>query len=118
MKQQKQVAVVEGNIEEAINGLKVIKVFSHEEQACEDFNKLNDELGAYSTEANIHGNITMPINGNIGNFMYVLTAIVGFMMLLIPGFNNVNISLGLLSGGKTAYNIDNTDREKNWQYKW
>ena len=91
MKQQKQVAVVEGNIEEAINGLKVIKVFSHEEKSCEEFNKLNNQLGAYSTEANIHGNITMPINGNIGNFMYVLTAIVGFMMLLIPGFNNVNL---------------------------
>ena len=91
MKQQKQVAVVEGNIEEAINGLKVIKVFSHEEKSCEEFNKLNNQLGAYSTEANIHGNITMPINGNIGNFMYVLTAIVGFMMLFIPGFNNVNL---------------------------
>ena len=91
MKQQMQVGVVEGNIQEAINGLKVIKVFSHEEQSCEDFNKLNDQLGAYATEANIHGNITMPINGNIGNFMYVLTAIVGFMMLLIPGFNNVNL---------------------------
>ena len=91
MKQQKQVAIVEGNIEEAINGLKVIKVFSHEEKSCEEFNKLNNQLGAYSTEANIHGNITMPINGNIGNFMYVLTAIVGFMMLFIPGFNNVNL---------------------------
>ena len=91
MKQQKQVAVVEGNIEEAINGLKVIKVFSHEEKSCEEFNKLNNQLGAYSTEANIHGNITMPINGNIGNFMYVLTAVVGFMMLFIPGFNNVNL---------------------------
>ena len=104
MKQQKQVGVVEGNIEEAINGLKVIKVFSHEEQSCEDFNKLNDQLGAYSTEANIHGNITMPINGNIGNFMYVLTAIVGFMMLLIPGFNNVNIF-----GQVTVIAIDNPE---------
>ncbi len=91
MKQQMQVGVVEGNIEEAINGLKVIKVFSHEEQSAEDFDKLNDQLGKFATEANVHGNITMPINGNIGNFMYVLTAIVGFMMLLIPGFNNVNI---------------------------
>ena len=91
MKQQKQVGIVEGNIEEAINGLKVIKVFSHEEQASMDFDKLNDQLGEYSTEANVHGNITMPINGNIGNFMYVLTAITGFMMLLIPGFNNVNL---------------------------
>ena len=106
MKQQKQVGVVEGNIEEAIQGLKVIKVFSHEEQACVDFNKLNDQLGAYSTEANIHGNITMPINGNIGNFMYVLTAIVGFMMLLIPGFDNVNIF-----GEVTSLSINSTAKE-------
>ena len=91
MKQQAQLGAVEGNIEESINGLKVIKVFSHEEQASEDFNNLNDQLGAYATEANVHGNITMPINGNIGNFMYVLTAVMGFMMLLIPGFNNVNV---------------------------
>ena len=91
MKQQRQVGVVEGNIEEAINGLKVIKVFSHEEKSAEEFDKLNNQLGEFATEANIHGNITMPINGNIGNFMYVLTAIMGFMMLMIPGFNNVNI---------------------------
>jgi len=37
--------------------------------------------------------------------------------LMKARFNNVNISLGLLSGGKTAYNINNADREKNWQYK-
>ena len=104
MKQQVQVGVVEGNIEEAINGLKVIKVFSHEEQSCEDFDKLNDKLGEFSTEANIHGNITMPINGNIGNFMYVLTAIMGFMMLLIPGFNNVNVL-----GVKTVVDPGNVD---------
>ena len=91
MKQQRQVGVVEGNIEEAINGLKVIKVFSHEEKSAEEFDKLNNQLGEYATEANIHGNITMPINGNIGNFMYVLTAIMGFMMLMIPGFNNINV---------------------------
>jgi len=101
MKQQMQVGVVEGNIQEAINGLKVIKVFSHEKQASEDFDKLNDQLGAYATEANVHGNITMPINGNIGNFMYVLTAIVGFMMLLIPGFDNVSIL------GKTTIDVAN-----------
>ena len=104
MKQQVQVGIVEGNIEEAINGLKVIKVFSHEEQSCEDFNKLNDKLGEFSTEANIHGNVTMPINGNIGNFMYVLTAIMGFMMLLIPGFNNINVL-----GVKTVVDPGNVD---------
>lgn len=92
IKQQKQVAVVEGNIEESIAGLKVIKVFSHEEESSEDFNRLNEELRQYSTEANIHGNITMPINGNIGNFMYVLTAIVGCLMLVIPGFDNLTLT--------------------------
>ena len=91
IKQQIQVAKVEGDIEESINGLKVIKVFSHEEKSTKQFDELNDVLGDYSTTANEHGNITMPINGNIGNFMYVLTATMGFMMLLIPGFNNVNL---------------------------
>ncbi len=91
MKQQKQVGIVEGNIEESIKGLKVIKVFSHEKDSCDDFDVLNDLLGEFSTEANIHGNITMPINGNIGNFMYVLTATVAFMMILIPSFPNVNL---------------------------
>ncbi|MDY4848701.1 MAG: ABC transporter ATP-binding protein [Bacilli bacterium] len=92
IKQQRQVGVVEGNIEESINGLKVIKVFSHEEKASEKFDELNEQLRQYSTTANVHGNITMPINGNIGNFMYVLTAIMGFMMLVIPGFNNLSLS--------------------------
>lgn len=102
MKQQKQVAIVEGNIEESINGLKVIKVFSHEEIACRDFDVLNDLLGEYSTEANIHGNITMPINGNIGNFMYVLTATVAFIMVLLgTRFPNVNIL-----GKVTAFSPD------------
>lgn len=105
IKQQIQVSKVEGNIEEAINGLKVIKVFSHEEQSAEEFDKLNDTLREYSTEANISGNITMPINGNIGNFMYVLTATVGFLMLLIPSFKNVTILGEVYSVGNTAKSI-------------
>lgn len=91
IKQQKQVGVVEGNIEESIHGLKVIKVFTHEEKSSQEFDEMNDLLRDYSTEANIHGNITMPINMNIGNFMYILTATLGFMMLVIPGFNNLTI---------------------------
>ena len=92
IKQQRQVATVEGNIEESINGLKVIKVFSHEEESIKEFNEMNEELNHYATQANIHGNITMPINGNIGNFMYVLTAVMGCMILIIPGFNNLTLT--------------------------
>ena len=95
VKQQKQVGIVEGHIEEAIKGLKVIKVFSHEEKSQEDFDKLNDVLCDYSTEANMAGNATMPINGNIGNFTYILTALVGFLMFAIPSFQNLTIVKGL-----------------------
>ena len=92
IKQQQQIGVVEGDIEESIKGLKVIKVFSHEKKSTEQFNKLNEELRDCSTKANVFGNITAPINGNIGNFMYILTATLGFMMLVIPGFNNLTLS--------------------------
>ena len=92
MKQQIQVAAVEGNIEESINGLKVIKVFSHENESTNEFEGINEQLRNYATQANIHGNITMPINGNIGNFMYVLTAVMGCMILIIPGFNNLTLT--------------------------
>ena len=92
IKQQMQVAKVEGNIEESIIGTKVIKVFSHEEESNAEFDVLNDQLRDYATQANIHGNITMPINGNIGNFMYVLTAVVGCLILMVPGFNNLTLT--------------------------
>lgn len=92
MKQQMQVATVEGNIQESINGLKVIKVFTHEEESTKQFDDLNNTLKEYATTANIHGNVTGPINMNIGNFMYILTAIVAFLMLLIPGFDNLTFA--------------------------
>ena len=77
IKQQTALAQVEGNIEESIKGLKVIKVFTHEKKSAEEFDKINDELKSYATTANIHGNIMMPVMGNIGNFLYILCALMG-----------------------------------------
>ncbi len=91
IKQQKQIGILEGNIEESIKGLKVIKVFSHEEKSTQEFTDMDATLREYSTEANTRANITGPINANIGNFMYVLCAVVGFM-LLANLFPNVSIA--------------------------
>ena len=96
IKQQMQVGVVEGNIEESIKGLKVIKVFNHEDESTEEFEGLNEQLRQYATTANIHGNVTGPINGNIGHFMYVLTALVACLIFTIPGFKNLTIVAGLV----------------------
>ena len=90
--QQASVSKVEGAIEESITGLKVIKVFTHEEDSLKDFEKVNDELYGNSTKANIAGNIMMPINGNIGNFMYVFIAILGCILYLTPGTYNLSLT--------------------------
>ena len=92
IKQQQAIGATEGNIQEAMKGLKVIKVFSHEEKSAEEFDKINAVHAEASTKANIHGNIMMPINGNIGNFIYVLSATVGCLILIIPGFYNLTFT--------------------------
>ena len=93
--QQKSLGKVEGNIEESITGLKVIKVFTHEDESFEGFEEQNEELCKNATIANIHGNIMGPINGNIGNFVYVFVAILGCILYLTEGTYNLSITGGL-----------------------
>ena len=91
IKQQASLAKVEGMIEESINGLKVIKVFCHEEKSVEEFRELNNEFKYNSTQANIHGNIMMPIMANIGNFLYILCALMaGFIYVF--GWRNLSLT--------------------------
>ena len=75
--QQKDIASVNAYIEEMFGGQKVIKVFCHEKETMEGFDKLNEELCSSATNANKYSNIMMPIMGNIGNLHYVLTALLG-----------------------------------------
>lgn len=91
VKQQASLAKVEGMIEESINGLKVIKVFCHEDKSVEEFKELNDEFKYNATQANIHGNIMMPIMANIGNFLYILCALMG-AFIYVFGWKNLSLS--------------------------
>ncbi|MFC5974893.1 ABC transporter ATP-binding protein [Carnobacterium antarcticum] len=75
--QQAALGTLNGYIEEMIEGQKVVKVFNHEEEAIADFSDLNENLRENATKANTYANILMPIMGNIGNFMYLLTAVIG-----------------------------------------
>lgn len=77
MKQQEALGDVNGYIEEIINGQKVVKVFDHERSAEEEFDKKNEELCYSATQANIYGNVTMPVVGNMGYMLYVLLAVIG-----------------------------------------
>lgn len=75
--QQKKLGAVNGYVEEMIEGAKVVKVFSHEQQTVTDFEKINDDLCEASTQANTFSNILMPICANLGYVSYVVTAVVG-----------------------------------------
>ncbi|HAM31428.1 MAG TPA: ABC transporter [Erysipelotrichaceae bacterium] len=75
--QQMTLGEVNGFIEEMMEGSKIIKVFTHEEQSIQDFEKVNEKLCEASTQANKFANILMPIVMNIGYISYVLTAFIG-----------------------------------------
>lgn len=90
VKQQKAIGVVEGYIEEMMNGQKVVQVFCHEEESKKDFDRINDQLFKDAESANIFANILMPIMGNIGNILYVLMAFIGGVLIIA---NAPNLSL-------------------------
>ena len=75
--QQKDIGKVNGFIEEMLNGQKVVKVFTHEEENMKAFNELNDQLFDSAYNANQYANYLGPINAQIGNVSYVLCAMVG-----------------------------------------
>ena len=88
MAQQRDIGTVNGYIEEMMHGQKVVKVFCHEEESIEQFNRLNDKLFDSAYNANKFANILMPVNAQIGNISYVLCAIVGGILALngVGGF--------------------------------
>ena len=90
VKQQRDLGIVDGFIEEMMDGQKVIKVFCHEEEAIRDFHKVNEALRDSANKANRYANLLMPVNANIGWLSYACVAIVG-ALLAINGFAGVTI---------------------------
>lgn len=91
--QQKSLGIVNGYVEEMLNGQKVIKVFTHEKKSKEEFDKLNDKLNEDMYSANKFVNILMPISNNLGNLQYVLVATIGTIMALK---GNAGITIGII----------------------
>ncbi len=83
VKQQKSIGSLNGYIEEMMHGQRVVKVFCHEEEAKEEFDRRNDELCDNATRANSFVNILGPINNNLGHVQYVLVAIAGGVLACV-----------------------------------
>ncbi|MBR3441504.1 MAG: ABC transporter ATP-binding protein [Bacteroidales bacterium] len=100
---QRSLGAVNGFIEEMVSGQRVVKVYCHEKKAVEDFAVLNEQLRSSAYNANKIGSMVMPINGNIGNLGYVLTAVVGALIALggvtawyLSGIGGATLTLGTL----------------------
>ncbi len=96
MQQQANLGKTNGYIEEMVNGMKVVKVFCHEEICKEEFNVLNEELCESADKANKYSNVIGPVNAQIGNISYVLCAVFG-------GILAINGWTGLTLGGLASF---------------
>ena len=94
--QQKNLGRENGYIEEMLEGSKVIKVFTHEQEVIDGFNKINEDLFESSYKANMFASMLMPVVANIGNVSYVLATLVGGV-LAIGGWT------GLTLGGLASF---------------
>ena len=85
--QQAAIGAVNGYVEEAVTGQKVIKVFCHEEATVTEFNKLNEDLKNKQVKASFVGGIMGPVMGNLSQVSYSITALAGGILCALGKFD-------------------------------
>lgn len=80
--QQKNLGAMNGFIEETVEGMKVVKVFNHENEAVNEFKELNDNFRKSATKANFYSGVMLPIAGGVNNTAYATITIIGAIMVL------------------------------------
>ena len=94
-RQQGALGAVNGNIQEMIEGLKVVKAFNHEEQARARFEALNEDYRTAASQAGFYSSAIMPIASNLTNVGYAITAVLGAALAMSAGVNT-GFTLGSL----------------------
>lgn len=79
---QTALGLMNGFIEERIEGQKVVKVFTHESENIADFTKLNEELRVTGSRAETLAILMMPISGNMSSILYAAVAVAGALFAL------------------------------------
>lgn len=97
MGQQRELGKLNGAIEEAIGGQKMIKAFQREETVTRQFAITNKELWHYAVRAQIWSGFLMPFMNVITNLGYVAVAFTGGVLVV-----NQVISIGVI-GSFLAY---------------
>lgn len=86
-KQQKNLGIMNGNIEESVEGMKVVKVFNHESTVINEFESCNEDFRKAATSANFYAGIMGPCSTGINNASYASIALVGGILALAGGID-------------------------------
>jgi ATP-binding cassette subfamily B protein len=98
--QQENIGRVNGYIEELIEGQRVVKVFTREEEAKARFDELNEDLRKAGTSAMSYVSVLGPMMNNLSHIQYALTAIAG-AFLVIKGFTDVGTIASFLQSTRS-----------------
>ena len=112
-KQQAALGQVNGNIQEIIEGLKVVKAFTHEEIAKKEFAALNNAYRAAATDANFYAGAIMPLSANIMNVGYAFTAVAGGFLALVRGFDLGGLATYLLYSRQVGRPVEQISQQLN-----
>ena len=86
-RQQATLGDLNGDIQEMIEGLKVVKAFTHEEQAKAQFRDLNGAYRDAASKASFYSTTIMPVAANLMNASFALTAAFGGLLSVLRGFD-------------------------------
>lgn len=75
--QQIQLGKLNGQIEESISGIEVVKAFNHEEKVISEFEEVNQKLREVGLKAQIWSGFLMPIMNVINNLGFAIVAVTG-----------------------------------------
>ena len=79
---QRQLGGLNGVMEEALSGQKVIKAFRRNESVLENFRRQNQEVYKTALRANSSALLLMPLTGVLGNFFVIVLAAFGGWLAL------------------------------------
>lgn len=80
--QQSKLADINGYVEEAYSGHNTIYSYNAKKESVEDFNELNANLYSSVWKSQFLSGMMQPLMGFIGNFGYVIVAVVGAVLVL------------------------------------
>jgi ATP-binding cassette subfamily B protein len=133
--QQRRIGELNGLIEEMVSGVKVVKVFNHEQEAIAEFKRRNEAYRQAATNANFFAGVVMPVVGNLNNVAYAVTALLGGVLTVYGRFdigslaaflqysrqlgwpvmqmaNQLNLVLAALAGAERVFDV--MDQEPEW----